>query len=137
MYILPGIVTELHLYGVYDRGVSNKERILLKSQIPLNTAHYALLVGYRAPEPNAAFIYNNFFYTMGDRWIDANTWLWIYTGSGSEIVTQVDGQQMITTHWGNQYVLFTDPNVVPVLTKLHGIVVEQTASTLLLANSKK
>ena len=53
--------TELRILGVYDRGIPNKERIVLEALDSINLAQYGLLLAFQVPGYPAVPYQDHFF----------------------------------------------------------------------------
>ena len=120
-------VFDLPLHAVENRGVSNQERIVLRTGgVHVDLAIYFLGLGYRPydvaqPLPDALF-------WLGDVRLDPLTWIFVYTGPGQIRYTKTSGtnEPAYVLHWGRPYVVFFDNNIVPILMKCEGITVNRS-----------
>lgn len=117
MIYLPSI-QELNLIAVVDRGVPNQERIVLRANANVNLAQYALILTYQ-PDNLSTPINDNFLW-LSDMAIDAGTWIFVYTSPGQPrfTVTENTNEPAYILHWGRRNIVFSDPNLVPVLFQL-------------------
>lgn len=124
-------ILNLQLFGVYDRGVPNKERITIKSLSNLNLAQYGLLIGTRIPNEGVEPL-NNAFFWFGDGVCEAGSWIVVYTGPGENRVSKManSNEKAYVLHWGFKQTLFHDKKRVPVLFKLDEIAVESNTEVL-------
>jgi len=125
MYVAP--VYDLTLYGVENRGKPNEERVTLRAGgLHVDLAQYSLIVGYRPYE--AAEPMRDYFFWMGDVRIDPASWVFVYTGAGQTRFTKTAGtnEPAYVVHWGHQFPLFTDSNIVPMLVKFSGVTIGRT-----------
>lgn len=110
-------VFDFRLWGVFDRGVPNKERIVLhnRAEMSINTASYGLLVGLR--HENLTTPLPNRFLWLGEAEIDPGTWMVVYTGPGTARVSQHPNtkEPVVITHWGSKTTMFEDQRLVPIL----------------------
>jgi len=107
---------DLEILGVVDAGVPNHERIVIRPTRPISLAGFGITLGvFVSDDLGAAPLYDNVFW-FPDIVIDPPTWLFIYTGPGRVLQTTVEsGEPALCLHWQRQYVVFTDPSIVPVL----------------------
>jgi hypothetical protein len=115
-YLSP--VNEIELINVADRGVANQERIIMRvGWLPVQIAQFSVILGYQPFE--AAEPMRDSFLWLGEAWLDARTWIFVYTGPGDTAYSKRIGTEepAYVVHW-NRPVLFSDPNVVPILVKL-------------------
>jgi hypothetical protein len=71
-------ISELTLVGVADRGVPNKERIVLRPMETVNVGEFALIVGVISTE-NGFFPLPDLFFWPGNIEISPPSWLYVYT----------------------------------------------------------
>jgi len=124
MTFLPPIF-ELDYWGVYDRGVPNKERIIFKPRVRVNLTSFMIVTGIQKPENGVNALqpfYDNAFW-FPDVVIDPPTWVFIFTGPGTPTVSteQYTGAPLHVLYWGRKATIFTTPNIVPVIMRHDGI----------------
>jgi hypothetical protein len=122
-------VYELTLIGVGDRGVPEKERVILKneSKATISLAQFCVCLGVGGASSGARPIQDN-FYWLGNMNLGPGTWLFLYTNPGSPTVTtsNIGNEPAVVLHWGRRTVLFSESDVVPILFRLGGVAVEKT-----------
>jgi hypothetical protein len=126
-YLAP--ILELELRGVFDAGVPNKERIVLRASQPVEVGAYALILGNRSASAGHVTPLAESLYWFGSAVVPAEDWLMVYTGRGQATkVPTTDGKSMIWVgYWGRQTTIFHDRNIVPVLWRLNGISIERSS----------
>lgn len=114
MIILPPI-PELTLVSVVSPGEPNKENIVVYVNQATNLAKFGILLGYKTGQLTQPLI--NHFFWLTDVDVDAGTWIFIYTGSGTPRFTKTQGteQPAYVLHWSQPNVLFSDQSIVPIL----------------------
>ena len=120
-------ISELYLVGAIERGVPNKERIVLRVAEAVNLGQFGVLLGVRVAPGLAVPIKDNFFW-FGDGMVAQGDWLFIYTGLGKPQVANVPNspERIFTLYWGRKQVILQNENIVPILVRLDAAVVEQT-----------
>lgn len=120
MYILPP-VHELTFVGLFDAGVPNRERLVLRPTEPLNLAGFALVVsavgdGGVTPLPDQ-------FFWFGERWVVPPAWIVVFTGPGAfrEGAHQETGEPVLELHWGRRNVFLSDPRLAVSLLRIGAI----------------
>jgi len=133
MYFPP--INELILYGVFDRGVPNQERIVLKTQNYLNLAPYGLLL--TAQQNNIATPLHDQFFWLGETVLDPNTWVFVYTGAGFPRMTKtlVTNEPAYVLHWNRANVIFHQASLLPTLIRIDAAVSGKVHTLPLLPNS--
>ena len=118
---MPPDILELQIFGVYDRGVPNAERIVLRPLIALDLANYALTLGVRTPR--GAWPTTDHYFWLGSYLIEPPSWIFVYTGPGRPKVTHESQtkEPVHVMHWNKPEVVFQNPDVVPVLLRFDGL----------------
>ena len=130
MYLLP--IPELILYGAFDRGIKNQERIVLRTQTYLNLAPYGLLLTLQQGKTATPFI--DQFFWFGETILDPETWVYVYTGVGLPRMTKTLGtnQPAYVIHWNRENVIFNQDLVNPTLIRIDAATNNSSDSSLLL-----
>ena len=124
-------VTALTLFDVFDRGVANRERIMILANESVHTGQYCLVVGWltKAGEPPAALPWNNHFFWFGDAVVNQGEVIFVYTGPGEARRTKMaTGHTSYAVHWGKDTTIFADNRVVPMLLRLSEILIAPPAA---------
>jgi hypothetical protein len=119
MLVLPP-TSDLSLRGVADRGIPNKERILIYSFSAIDLLNFILGIGYTVDDK---FVtpFPQYVYYFDDIIVPANSWIVVYTGPGQTQVSKLPppGNDIaFIYHWGLASVVFRQPEVVPVLFRI-------------------
>lgn len=122
MALLPTI-SELTLVGVADRGVPNKERIVLRPMETVNVGEFALVVGVVSAEEGGFVPLPDMFFWPGNIEISPPSWLYVYTAPGTYNVSKITSTNhpVHVCHWGKKQVVFTHDSIQPALIRLGGI----------------
>lgn len=122
--ILPTI-TELTIIGVADRGVPNRERILLRPAEAVNLQAFFITLGVRAEQPGMIRPLHDHVFWFPEEIVSPPSWIVVYTGPGSPGKSTIpeSGQPAYTFHWGKQQTVLNDANIVPVLFGLGSVLV--------------
>jgi len=108
----------LEIFGVYDRGVPNKERIVLHVNRVTNLAEYFVVLGIRAPlSANLVLPIEDHSLWLGSTYIEVPSWIFIFTGYGKAATSQEThtGQPVHTLYWKKPQVVLTHNDIVPAL----------------------
>jgi hypothetical protein len=110
---------DLELVAVVGRGVPNEERVCLKVRRRVNLTGYLLIVGVSIQERDVLPL-NDHLMWFGSRIVEAGSWVLIYTGAGTELVTFMRDTKapVLALHWGKQFTVFQNNDVVPCLLRL-------------------
>jgi hypothetical protein len=119
MLVLPP-TSDLSLRGAADRGIPNKERILIYSFPEINLMNFILGIGYTA---GGEFVtpFRQYVYYFDSVIVPANSWIVVYTGAGQTQVSRLPppGNDIaFIYHWGLPAVVFQQPEVVPILFRI-------------------
>ena len=119
--ILPSVY-QLSIIGVVDAGIANHERIVMRPAEAVNLAQFGLFLARKGANELVTPLTDNFFW-FGEFIAEPPSWLIVYTGPGEFQTTKLPGteQTAYSFHWGKQYTVFNDPNIVPVLFFIGGI----------------
>lgn len=109
---------DLDIFGVYDRGVANKERIVLRVNRPVDLSQHFLFLGVRGPmNSEVVFPIPDQFIWLGNGILDAPSWVFLYTGKGTPTVTRETNtnQPLQYLYWNKTQVALNHPDIIPVL----------------------
>ena len=129
MIFLPNI-DALILAGVFDRGIPNKERIMIRVLKSTEMAQYGVLLGWNIEGQGAPTQpYNDNFYWFGDGVVQPNDTIFLYTGAGEPRKTTVEGTgtPAYVLHWGRPFTLFADSSIVPMVVCFGHMLIEKPA----------
>ena len=132
--MIVGDITELRVEGIYDRGVPNKERVVLRVNTIISMGQFGLILGIRQQQRTAFPIRDNFFW-FGDGYVAAGDWIFVYTGPGEARTSELPGstQKLYSLHWGRQNTILSSPEIVPFLFRMDAV--DIPAETLLLPSA--
>lgn len=115
MSSLDFVLPDLRVVGLVDAGVPNSERIVIRPNRQVSLAGFGLAVGISAGDAGALPIYDNVFW-FPDILVEPPAWLFLYTGKGTmRQTTFSSGEPALVFHWQRPYVVFSHPELVPVL----------------------
>lgn len=109
---------DLEIFGVYDRGVPNLERIALRVNQPTNLSTYFLILGIRAPlGVDMVYPIQDQSLWLGSIFIEVPSWIFIYTGNGTTSVSKEihTGDPVHTLYWKKPNIIFDHNDIVPAL----------------------
>lgn len=119
--MMQGSLDELALWGVYDRGVPNNERVVIRVAEHVDMASYALVTGTHSLSGNGGVIplANNFFW-FGNGVLKPGDWIFVYSSPGAARVVDHEGtdDKMYVLHWGKTQTIFHVPTIVPILFRM-------------------
>lgn len=122
--IMPHAIEELSIVGVYDRGVPNKERIVICANESVATGQFGLMLGIRAEDGTAIPVRDNLLW-FGNAWLNKGDWVFVYTGPGEARVTDVPNntERLYSIHWGKKKVALQSMEIVPILFRMDAVIV--------------
>jgi hypothetical protein len=111
----------LAMVGVWNRGVPNRERVVLVATEQTNLGKYALVTARRTNqgyEPQA-----DHFHWFQDQDLAVGVYVVVFTGSGQAGWTTLQGSGALTwvVHAGYPHVLYANTSIVPLLVEIGGI----------------
>ncbi len=123
--MIVGLIQELSIVEVYDRGVPNRECIAIAVNETLNLGQYGIMLGVRGPTGYAFPIKDNLFW-FGDGIVNSNDWLFLYTGAGNPKSNQIPNTQhyTYTLHWGRRTTILSNHEIVPILFRVDAVLVQ-------------
>jgi hypothetical protein len=120
MFLPPN--SDLSVRGVADRGIPNKERILIYSFSVIDLQNFILGIGYTADDRFVTPFRQHVYY-FDDIIIPAQSWIVVYTGPGQSQVSKLPpgNEVAFIYHWGLPSVVFRQTEVVPILFRVSEI----------------
>jgi hypothetical protein len=112
MTFLPDI-PELDYWGIYERGVPGKERIVFKPRIGVMLTQYCIVVGQNDVGGMFRPFFDNAFF-FPDVAVVPPAWVFVFTGRGTATIT-FEGhtkEPLHSLYWGRSETIFHDPRVV-------------------------
>ena len=106
----------LEVFGVYDRGVPNRERIVLRANRPIELTRYALLLGVEGRDQSFIPLRDEFLW-LGTQFIATPGWVFVYTGDGQGGVSQetFTKDPIYMLFWQKPSVILDDHRLIPTL----------------------
>ena len=130
--MLVGLIGELVIQGVYDRGVPNQERILIRPTQAVNLGQYGIMLGVNNPQAlNSALPINDYLFWFGDGIVEPQSWIFLYTGPGTARKTEMQNKEpAYVLHWGRTHTVFAGSSVVPILFRVDAVNLGQMPTNL-------
>jgi hypothetical protein len=117
---------ELKLFGVYDAGVPNRERVILQATKPnLDLTYFGIVLAVKLSSGAAIPIADNFFW-FGNGVINQGDWIILYTSVGVAASTENKknpAQKIYNLYWGRKSVVFPMLDIVPLIFKFDSITI--------------
>lgn len=115
-------IPELDIVGIFDRGVPNKERIVIRPTREVNMGQFGLLLGIKKGNGLASPIWDHFLW-FGDGTIKPPEWIFIYTGQGvpRQAKNIPTGEPAAVIHWNKKTTILNDSNIAPILIRVDGV----------------
>lgn len=121
--MMQGQLTELELWGVYDAGIPNLERVVVRVAQYTDMASFALLVGVDVPGGNSLPLQDNFFW-FGNAVLSPGDWVYVYTGAGiggSLELNNGAGNKIYNVYWGRKQTVFNVPTIRPLVIRIDAV----------------
>jgi hypothetical protein len=115
-------IFELEYWGIFDRGIPNKERIVFKPRMRVQLTSFVILVGRKGPN-GALQPYFDHAFLFPDVAVEPPTWVFVFTGPGTSVVSveQYTQEPMQALYWGRTQTIFHDPNIIAAILRFDGI----------------
>lgn len=110
------------MFGVYDPGTPNLERVVLRANLEVGLSSYFLVTGWQLT-PDRALPLNADSFWFGKTSVLAGTWVVVYTGRGQQTFTTLGIEPCLVLHWNKPTVLFSVPQVIPVLIRADSVAI--------------
>ena len=129
MFYFPPIF-ELSIVTLADPGVPNRERVVMRPTEAVDLGQFGMAAGVQQ-ETNPYLVVpltNNFFW-FPSYVIEPPSWVFLYTGKGTQEITTVSGtsEAAYVFHWGGEVTIFNFREVVPVLFRQSGMLIGQNS----------
>lgn len=117
-------ITSLTLLGVYDAGVSSRERILIRPTESVNLAQFGVLAALQLDNGQFMPLWDHYFW-FGETLIEPPSWLVLFTCPGTpELKTDPKtGYPIQICYWQRKKTLFHVPKVFPILFQMNGVLI--------------
>ncbi len=121
--IFPPIL-QLTVLGLYDAGVPNSERIILRPTDTLNLAQYCIVLAHRPPQGESIIMLDNLFWFPNSD-VSPPCWIVIMSGEGTNIIKthETTGQPVHVFYWGRKATIFNAPGFIPIVVQVGAILV--------------
>jgi len=115
-------ISELTVWGVFDAGMPNLERIVIQANEIVDLANYGLMLGVRGQGGSALPVRDNLLW-FGHARLNPGDWVFVYTAAGDARVHEVpnNSELMYSLHWGKKVTIFNSPELVPMLFRMDGV----------------
>ncbi len=107
---------DIEIFGVYDRGISNQERIVLRVNTTIDLSGLFLVLGFVGGNSNIFPIKDQFLW-LGNVIVDGPGWVFIYTGEGTTRVTREinTNEPLHCIYWNKSTVVLSNEALMPAL----------------------
>jgi hypothetical protein len=122
--VLP-ILSQLTIVGIFDRGVANRERLVLRPTEPVNLAHFFVTLSLRNETTRAVHPVADQAFWFPEFVLAPPSWIFLYTGRGtpSQSVIPATQHTAYAFHWGKDKTVFQDTRIVPAVFSFGSILV--------------
>ena len=119
--MIVGLITELSVVGVYERGVPNQERIVIVANELVEMGRFGVLLGLR--QQSSAFPIRDNFYWFGEGTVNKGDWIYLYTGPGATRTIELPGttEKVYSLHWGRDRTVLDHQELVPILFRVDAV----------------
>lgn len=111
---------EISIIGVYDAGVPNMERVVLRANVDLNLSAYCVIAAVKAHLDTTNIPLRDHFFWLGNLTLKAGDWIFVYTAPGTAQLTPLPNapESLLSLYWGKPQTIFQDRNLTPGLIKV-------------------
>lgn len=123
---LTPVIWELSVLGVFDPGIPNRERLIIRPTEAVNLGDYAVGTGIiHDQDPNLVYPIRDSILWLPGFQIEPPAWIFVYTGEGNFKETTVGERKdrALVVHWSRERTIFNHREIVPVLYKLSGMLI--------------
>lgn len=126
MIYFPPIV-EFSVVGVFDPGVPNQERIVMRPTQKINLGNFGLMVAVESESEDSLRPVNNQFMWLGDVEVEPPSWVIIYTGPGEDRRSRLPDrdESAIVLHWGQRQTVFVNDRIRPVFFRIGSVLISE------------
>lgn len=113
----------LSVVGIFDAGVANLERIVLRAEQPVDLAGYLILLALRGQSGGGSLPLRDNMLWLGNTSIDVGDWVYVYTGPG-EAQTSVlpnNPNRVVSMYWGKNQTIFQGTHLTAALVKIEHV----------------
>lgn len=108
-------IPNLLLHSVADRGVPNKERILIFAYEDVDLAGCGIMLGRQADAHQTVPMQDNLLW-LGGGFLGKGDWLFVYTCPGTSSVTSIgEREKLISVYWGKTKTVLHAPEITPIV----------------------
>ncbi|MFK3845348.1 hypothetical protein [Stenotrophomonas sp. NPDC078853] len=101
---------EIKMLGVYDPGVPNLERVVLRVQRDVALSSYCIITAVKADIGGGHIPMNDHFLWLGNSKLQQGDWIFVYTGPGSAQQNPLPEtpHKLLSLYWGKPTTIFPD-----------------------------
>ncbi|WP_313418225.1 hypothetical protein [Stenotrophomonas sp.] len=111
---------EITIVGVYDAGVPNLERIVLRANVNVSLSSFCVIAAVKAQLGMTNIPLRDHFFWLGNVTLKAGDWIFVYTAPGSAQLNPLPNapESLLSLYWGKPQTIFQDRNLTPGLIKV-------------------
>lgn len=117
-------ITEISIHSIPDRGIPNRERIILYIRENLNIGQFGIMLGLKT-EGGAAYPMRDNLFWFGDVYLQGGDWIFLYTCPGSPRTFPIPNTNntVYIIHWGREKTILANPELTPILFRIDSVIV--------------
>ncbi len=114
---------DLSVVGIYDAGVANLERIVLRADQKVDLAGYLLLIALRGQAGGGSIPLRDNMLWLGNTSIDAGDWVYVYTAPGVAQTSTLPNNpnKVVSLYWGKNQTIFQGAHLTAALVKIEHV----------------
>lgn len=114
---------ELSVLGIYDAGVANLERIVLRANQPVDLTYYLLVIAMKAQGDTGALPLKDNMLWLGNTNLNTGDWVYVYTAPGVAQTSELpnNSNKVVSLYWGKNQTIFQAMHLTAALVKIDQI----------------
>jgi len=111
---------DISLIGVYDAGVPNLERVVLRANSDVSLSSYCIIVAFKPSMGGVNFPLRDHFFWLGNTSVAAGDWIFVYTAPGAAQMNPLpnSSDRLLSLYWGKPQTIFQDRNLTAGLVRV-------------------
>lgn len=109
------LLADIQVVGVFEAGIPNKERVIIRPNRQISLVGVGIAVGLSAGDAGALPLFDNVFW-FPEIIVEPPTWIFVYTGKGkTRQTTLATKDPALVFHWQRNATVFIKPDIVPIV----------------------
>jgi len=129
---------DLSVVGIFDSGVANLERVVLRANGHVELASYLLLVALRGQAGAGSIPLRDNVLWLGNSSVEDGDWVYVYTGPGVAQSNDLPNNpnKVVSLYWGKNQTIFQATHLTAALVKIEHVQYPAYSSQLVLGQQE-